>query len=305
MPLARTESAVTFVTPTFGRDYERFCLQRESMERCGVELPHVAVVHDEDMAMFAQVPHRRNLTILSTRQVLGSAIDRRRRAWGVRRLNPLHWTVRRPVAGWMSQQLVKLAASEWVDTDGIAALDSDAFFIGRVTAEDFFTGGKLHLYETADNIDVQMAEWLCRSMKFLGIDPAGQPLRQYIHHPFIMHRQVLRNLHREIERRHGKPWMDAVLDGNVFECMTYGAYARHLHGLNFVEAVSPRMTLSYWWPKQVERFGHDFLERTHTGEFRMVLIQSNTGRTVADFRQLIETAWLEGRAAAGIRSITA
>jgi hypothetical protein len=279
------------LTPSFSRDYERFCLQRESIERCGIDLPHVAVVQTEDMDQFRRCPHQRNLRIISTREVLGESIERRRRAFGVRRLNHLHWTVRHPVAGWMSQQLVKLAASEYVDTDGIAALDSDTFFVGKITAADFFSAGKLHLFESSDNIDVQMAEWLCRSMKFLGIDPVGQPLRQYIHHPFCMHRTVLRELHESISRRHGKPWMEAVLNGNVFECTTYGAFARHLHGLKLVEATPPRLTLSYWWPAQIERFADDFLERVRATDCKTVLIQSNAGRTIADFRNLIEQAW--------------
>src|SRR4051812_34027133 len=93
---------VTLVTPSYARDYERFALQRQSMDRCGIDLPHLAVVHTEDMELFRGVKHQRNLRILSTEQVLGKALDRRRRAWKVRRLNYLHWVVRNPIAGWMS-----------------------------------------------------------------------------------------------------------------------------------------------------------------------------------------------------------
>jgi hypothetical protein len=62
--------SLIFLTPTFARDYERFCLQRESMRRCGIDIPHIAVVHDEDLAVFKQTPHRNNLTLLSTADVL-------------------------------------------------------------------------------------------------------------------------------------------------------------------------------------------------------------------------------------------
>jgi len=282
---------LTLLTPTFARDIDRFRLQRESIEQCGIELPHIAVVHDEDVEQFQSVPHRKNLRILSTSEVLGANIDRRRRAFRVRRLNPLHWTVRKPIAGWMNQQLVKLAAAQFIETDAVAALDSDIFFIDRVTAEDFHTGGKLHLYETTTNIDVQMAEWLCRSMKFLGINPAGQPLKQYIHHPFLMHREVLREFYASVSQRAGKPWIEAVLDGNVFECTTYGAFARHIHGMKLLEAAEPRLTLSYWWPEQVASFERDFLERVRGGSYKIVLIQSNAAKDTAEYRRLIEQAW--------------
>jgi len=106
-----------------------------------------------------------------------------------------------------------------------------------------------------------------------------------------MHRNVLREMHQFIQQRSGRPWMEAVLDGNVFECTTYGAFAAHLHKGNLLQPAPPRWTLSYWWPKQVERFAEDFLTRIRGGNFKIVLIQSNAGRTVAEFRSLIEQAW--------------
>jgi len=43
---------VALITPTCDRDLERFAFQRESIERCAIELPQVAIVDSEDVALF-------------------------------------------------------------------------------------------------------------------------------------------------------------------------------------------------------------------------------------------------------------
>ena len=49
-------SRLTFITPTYRDDFEQFCLQRESFEKWGIEIPHVAVVHHEDLPLFKDIP---------------------------------------------------------------------------------------------------------------------------------------------------------------------------------------------------------------------------------------------------------
>ena len=284
--------AVTLITPTYRNDLDRFRLQRESIERCGINIPHVAVVHTEDMALFRDVPHRRNLTVVSTRQVLGASLDRRRRAWGVRRLNPLHWVVRKPVHGWTSQQLVKLMAGDVAGTDGIVCLDSDVLFFDRVTEGDFFADdGRLHLYETSAGLDAEMAHWLGESLRFLRVPLRGQALRKYTHQPMCFDREVCREMREHIARVHGSAWHDAFIAAGVTECTTYGVFAREVHQLRRVAPVEPVLTVNFWWPAEVERFEETFLPRVVEGREKMVLVQSNAGRAVAEIRPLVERAW--------------
>jgi len=287
-------SAAVFLTPTFARDFERFCLLRESIERCGIDIPHVAIVNHEDLGRFANVPFRRNLTLVSTADVLPAAIETRRKLWGVRRrFHPRHWLSGRGIHGWGIQQLLKLAAPACTEADAIICLDSDLFFVDRVTANDFFgAGGRLHLYETLDDLDAQMAEWHAHALRFLGLPTVGQTPRRYTHAPVPWRRGVLLDLHRFIEQRHGRPWMDAVADADrIAEYTLYGTFARNIDGLKLSEPVSPRLTLSYWWPDQVERFADDFLDRIQHGNFKAALIQSNAGHPIMEYRDLIEQAW--------------
>jgi Family of unknown function (DUF6492) len=297
MPPASNDSPLTFVTPTFARDYERFCLQRESMERCGIDLPHVAIVNHEDLPRFRDMPFQRGLTLVSTRDVLPRRIEQRRLAWGIqRRRNPKFWFSGRGIHGWAVQQLLKLAAPAVVGGNGIVCLDSDTFFVARVTADDFVApDGRMRLYETTDDLDAQMAEWYAHALRFLGISTVGHPLRRFTHSPVPWRRDVLLDLQKFVAQKHGRDWMEAVIDADrITEYTLYGTYARHVDELRRSLPSPPSLTLSYWWPREVERFAQSFLNDIRSSNFKLVIIQSNVGRTAGEFRTLIEAAWSGG-----------
>lgn len=286
-----TSSLVTFVTPTFWKDYDRFCLQRESMERCGINIPHVAIVDHEDLARFAAVPFRSNLTILSTRDVLTPQIEARRAVLRKRYRDPRRY-LRRPLHGWYVQQLMKLAVAERVETPGIVCLDSDILFVDRVAEEEFFaTDGRMHLYETRDDLDAEMGDWLCSSLRFLGIGLQKVPMAKYVHGMVPMHRQVVLDLQRYVEDKYGMHWSHAMTRARVTEYQTYGAYARHLSRRRAVQPVEPTLCLYYWWPEQVQRIEHDLLDRIQTVGGKAILVNSNSGRPVSAYRKTVERAW--------------
>lgn len=288
--------SITLYTPTYARDYERFCLQRESIERCGIDLPHVAVVNHEDLPLFQNVPHRRGLTVLSARDVLPAWYDRRRKVWGYSRRDYRYWITGRGIHGWLFQQLLKLASPKVVQTPGIVCLDSDVLFVGNVTSDDFFApDGRLHLYETTDDLDTEMAEWYAHSLRFLGEKVAGVPLRRYTHAPVPMHRDVLLDLQRFIETRHGKPWMEAIIAADrIMEYTTYGTYARHIDGLKRVIPMAPGLTLYYWWRDQIESLDAGLDQQVAAASAKMILINSNIGRSVESYREKIAQLWTAG-----------
>ena len=285
--------SLTLVTPTYANDYERFALQRESIERCGIDLPHFALVNHEDMPQFKKLPFQKNLTLVSSQELLPPRIEARRLGWGRRRRELRYWTGRPGIHGWMIQQLLKLASPKVVKTEGIVCLDSDTFFVRKVSAEDFCAeNGKLHLYETTDDVDAEMGCWTALSMDFLGVKLTGHPLRRYTHSPVPFHRQVVLDMQAFIEARHNKPWMNAMLDARmIFEYSTYGAYSRFVDELKHQTPVVPSLCAYYWWPKQIETIETDFLERITDPKIKAVIINSNIGRPVEWYHNLVEGAW--------------
>ncbi len=284
---------VTLVTPSHAGDLERFLLQRESIERCGIDLPHIALVDDEDIPLFQSIPFQRGLTLLSSRELLPPAVEARRKAWGARRRELRYWLHRPPIHGWYVQQLLKLGAASRIETEGMVCLDSDTFFVGRAVDSDFFTAsGKLHLYASEEDNDVEMAEWVARSMDFLGVSKGGQKNWRYTHSPVPLHVDSVRKMQAFITDRHKRHWMDAMALGDrIMEYSTYGVFARNVLNLEFQEPVVPSLCTYYWWPTQAATLADDFLARVKAEGTRLVLINSNIGRGVGDYRALVEQTW--------------
>ncbi len=284
---------VTLVTPTFAKDLERFTLQRESIEKCEISLPHLALVNHEDVALFEKIPFKHNLRILSTKDVLPPHFEARRLAWGSRRRELRYWRGRPAIHGWYVQQFLKLAIPPFIETEGIVCLDSDTLFVNRVTSDDFYANdGRIHLYETDDDVDLDMAEWYAHSMRFLGENTTGRPIKRTTHSPVPWNRQVVIEMLAHIEKRHGMFWMDAMLSMNrIMEYSTYGAYARYIDKFQRTTPVRPDLSLYYWWGEDMETFERELVERVRTMKPKTVLINSSHGRQVSSYRGLIEQAW--------------
>ena len=284
-------SRVTFLTPTYERDLKRFTLLRESMERCDIDIPHIAVVQDEHLAQFKAIPFQRGLTLLSTREALPPDIERRRTARGYPRKNPMHWISPKPIVGWASQQIVKLCAPSYIDCEGILCLDSDVFFVDRVDEADFFTtDGRLHLYEKDREFTVETITWMAQSMRALQV-PLGQDPYLYVHNPVPLSRTVLQSMQARLEEIHGKSWIEVFLENNLTEYTTYGVYARYVNGLKGLEPVRPPYTLNYWHEGQLQGYTDSLVTRVEAERARIVCISAAIGRDVTEYRPLIERLW--------------
>jgi hypothetical protein len=284
---------LTLLTPTFARDYERFCLQRESMARCGITLAHVAIVNHEDLPQFQNVPHRENLQVISSADVLPARLEKRRRAWGFqRRRHPQYWFAGRGIHGWGIQQLLKLGAARITDADAIICLDSDTFFVDRVVEEDFYApDGRLHLYETSDDLDVQMSEWYAHALRFLGFPTVGVTPRRFTHSPVPWRRDVLIDLQKTVEKGHGGDWLETIADADrIMEYTLYGTFARHIDQLARHAPVKPP-TLYYWWPEEGRTLEQDFASRVAAAGAKIVLVNSNMNLPVSRYRELVQRAW--------------
>lgn len=284
---------LTLLTPTFKRDYDRFVLQRESIVRTGIALPHIAIVNTEDKPLFDAMPFQDNLTILTSEQVLGRTMDRRRQVWKISRKDYRYWITPSGIHGWMAQQLMKLAAARHITTDAYVCLDSDTFFVRPITASDFLApDGKLQLYETDDDLDVEMAEWYAHSLRFLGVKDVGVSLRRFTHSPVPMCRAVVCDLLNHIEKLHNLPWMEALIRGErLTEYTTYGTYARHIDNLARVTPARPGLCHYFWWGTSAENIAETFENEIAASDKPLVLVNSNMGHPVSDYRALAQRIW--------------
>ncbi len=281
----------TFFTPTFARDLERFTLLRESMERCGVAIPHIAVVQHEDLHLFEKIPFKQGLTLLSSRDVLPPDIESRRTQRNLSRWNPTRYITPRSILGWMVQQLVKVSAPDFVDTEAILCLDSDVFFARNITEDMFFTqDGKLHLYADPDVCTVETVMWMATSMKAFNVPYSKRP-SCFIHNPVPIHREVMLEMRQFLEKTYNKRWIDAFLECQLTEYTSYGVYARDVNNMKHHHLTKPPYTLNYWVAEEMENIESDLIEKISDTDVRIVLINSSAGRPVSEYRHLVEKAW--------------
>jgi hypothetical protein len=192
------------------------------------------------------------------------------------------------------QQFIKLAAPVVVPTDVYVCLDSDTLFVDQVDADDFRdpTTGRALLYETTDDVDAEMAEWVGRSMRFLGVKPTHRLVSRFTHSPVVMQREVVLDMQRFIEKRHGRHWIEAMdRFGSIMEYSTYGVFAKYIDGCSRVIRSRPAMSAYFWWPEEVSDMEQSFDAKVLKTGAKMVGIQSNVGKSPAAYRHLLQRAW--------------
>jgi hypothetical protein len=284
---------VTLVTPTYAGDRKSFGFLRESIERCGIDLPHVAIIDHEDLSLFEGLEHRRGLTVLSTRDVLPTALEARRLARQTRVDRLVGRRAVRRLRGWYAQQLVKLAAPSYVDTDACVMLDSDVFFVRPITSSDFVgPSGRLQLLERTDLVlkEVEHVNWQRDSAEFLGTT-LDAPIVDYTASVVPMHRGVLLDLQEYVERRHGMQWMEAFEHHRVMEYTTYGVYARWIDELRRTEPAPPTHTVTCWDTERLDVFGESLATAVREGTAHAGVVHSHERVPLDTYRHFAEQHW--------------
>ncbi len=299
----RQTGKITLVTPTYAKDLERFRFQRESIERLGIcdRIRHLAVVDHEDLPLFKDIGFDRNLDILSTRQVLPRKIEQRRAARGYRRRDPRYWLTPKPLHGWMVQQIIKLAAVEAVDTEGIVSLDCDTFFVRPIDHGDYFAeDGRMLLFEEDVKAPAKFMDWVISAMKFLKVRLNQAPVNVYTFSAVPMHCGVIADLKRHIEKVHGCAWDRAIIAGNVFEYSLHGVYARFVDQCARQVAVEPTLTLHLWNREDMAGFADHFAQRVANSSAKAAMIQGNMGLSPQVYGPTVRQAWQHSSSMASI-----
>ena len=289
---------VSLVTVSYRPDLERFAFLRESMHRCGVDLPHVVVVPMEDVSSFRQLRFADGLTVVPTGDVLRAPIERLRLIGQRPRWQRLGAKLRgHPwLGGWMAQQLVKLSMARVVEGHW-ACIDSDAFFLAPLVREDFYDNGRrLLLFELEDfPIGPATDRFHRDALQFLGLDPGidtfPRPKRTYVTWPFVFHHEVVARLLDFIEDRHAESWELAMTRANATEYTTYGLFARHVDG---APELCPRDVRWTWVFNRTlrERDLQEDLDRAAAvSDVRIGMIDAHLELGPSTYRNLAERWW--------------
>jgi hypothetical protein len=146
--------------------------------------------------------------------------------------------------GWRKQQVLKLAAAQWVETRCYLTLDADVLLTRPLAAADLFVDGRpIHQPSTFG----MHWSWWKGSARVLGrgLDDVRREDPCIGVTPELLLREQVRALWRELERRHGQPWTEVLRHARGWTEYTlywlhlmaqgsperfHGAGARHLYG---------------------------------------------------------------------------
>jgi hypothetical protein len=237
-------SRIALLTPTYHRDYQHFCVLRESLDAAGCDWPHWVVVQTEDLPLFRRRQWGPQVRLLATAEILPSDVEAARRrvasyphVWAKARrsLNKrFGWFADASLDGWNTQQLIKLGLASSAEADCWVTLDSDVVICGAVRETDFLRGTEVALYSQPSNSHIAFQQkWCGEARTLLGLPPSDREYN-YIAHPFSFSTPVVKALLAELERRHAAPWQQ-VLGGlranSLSEFLLYGLFAREVWGL--------------------------------------------------------------------------
>ncbi len=169
-------------------------------------------------------------------------------------------------AGWLFQQLLKLAADQFSDAEHILLFDADTVLLQPQRFEH--EGRSLQLIS-----DEYHWPYYNTYYKLFGTPPTDR--FSFIAHHMLVNRQRLAELRAELERRHQRPWYQAILDqldpheaSSLSEYETYGHWMMHNH--------RAEVELEYWFNlalprRRLGRLAHD--ARRYGRDFRSVSYQ--------------------------------
>lgn len=134
-----------------------------------------------------------------------------------------------PVSGWIKQQIIKLAAPEWLGAGFWMTLDADVFCAKPVEIDDLLPGGRALLWVDELKGIPGFTRWAWASRELLGMVAPPQMLVMGVT-PLIYAAPIMRAMYQMIESAHRRPWKDVLLDQSVLAAFRerYGAsWAEH------------------------------------------------------------------------------
>lgn len=227
-------SSITFFTPTYRGDAERFKILRESVRRFYQgDANHVIAVPSEDEALFRGLTKGDNIEIVIQDDFVDSRfyqaswyslIDRfwHNQAWRFARFAGRN--------GWIIHIIVKLSLCQFIKDQPAILLDSDSFFTREFSNSDL------------DNPDCQrvLVKWipgvpkpaqerhLRRTREILGV-PAAPELHNYQSHPEVWYPDWVERLQTHLELKYEKPWQHALFDaGTISSSALYGTFVEEV-----------------------------------------------------------------------------
>lgn len=274
------------VTVTFWKDFDRFKILAESVDRwVAPDVPHYVFVDRADLDLFRPYASGRR-TILVVEDLLPRWLVKL--PWK----SPFWLSLRsRPVKNWILQQIVKLSIPGALTEDVLYHVDSDVFFTAEFDPSSWVADGRapLHVHPGNRGLLTEQIVWHDGAARMLGVPELHDDDRNYVRTVVPWDRQVALDCLARVSEVGGRPWQQVIAkEWRFSEYTLYGTYAERVladpdtrlraYGTDFIN--------EYWKAEPLDEAGlRAFRESTEPHQFA-VLIQSKSETPVELIRKV-------------------
>jgi hypothetical protein len=225
-----TAERIAIVTPSFERDFE-LCrtLNRSVMEFLPAAICHYIIVDRRDISRFRPLSGDRTI-VLTKEEILPRGF--------VQLPKTNRWLAPGtifPVAGWLVQQIAKIAAASVLSESTLVMVDSDAVFVRDVDPGIFARNGETRLYVQRGGIIAGMEAhiaWTRNACDLLGLSIEPIPTTDYIGQVISWKRDLVLQMCDRVESTTGRRWYGAVARARQFsEYLLYGLFVERVAGV--------------------------------------------------------------------------
>lgn len=226
---------LVLLTCSMARDIDIFDVLARSVDRhVDADIRHTVIVPGKDRAAFRRFATDRR-EIVAQESVLPMRLFALPRQLAA--LSFLSGALRRPlyltprfqvVRGWMLQQILKIEFARRSTARAVMHVDSDVFFVRRLsTADAFDAGGKIRFFHAPASRPIAAHRpWIEAAAGCLGVPVPAGFATHYIENCVLWSTDLTRRMAAQIEAAHGRPYHDEILrHPTISEYFIYGLYA--------------------------------------------------------------------------------
>ncbi|MCY7393069.1 MAG: DUF6492 family protein [Leptolyngbyaceae cyanobacterium CAN_BIN12] len=225
-----------FITPSYAPDFQRCKLLCWSIKQfVSFPIKHYIVVEKKDLNLFQQLADS-NTAILTKEEILPSWIKRipffdKKNIWlNLKGYKSGNWLIR----GWLIQQIVKLAAAQYVEQEVLIFVDSDVAFIDFFDIHTLTNEDKVRLFRVEHSTDTGYEDdkkWKDTAKELLNLPLKNNYYDFYVSQIVTWRRDNLIQLYKLIEKNFQQDWLE-VISGvkNLSEYVLYGIFASYVIG---------------------------------------------------------------------------
>jgi hypothetical protein len=278
------------ITPSYAPDFQRCQLLCWSIKRfMTTPVKHYIVVEKKDFKLFQQLADS-NTVILTKEEILPSWIRRipffdQKNFWlNLRGFKSGNWFIR----GWLIQQIVKLAAAQYVSEDVLIFVDSDVALIDSFDVGSLVVQEQVRLFrvEQPEDMDNEKGrKWKNTAKRLLGLPLGNNYYDYYVDQIVTWRRDNLIELYELIENNQNCNWMEALCGvSELSEYVLYGIFANYVLAENsgHYDDHLQKICQSYWeeFPMN-EQSLKEFFQEAQSSGYKAVMISAKSSMNLS------------------------